>query len=65
MKVVVRRFVNEEGGFTAVCPVLPGCSCRGTTQDEARSKIDEAIRGYMAAVNNFVPEKVTPEYVEA
>ena len=65
MKLAVRIFVNGEGGFTAVCPSLPGCSCRGATQDEARARIDEAIRGYIAAVNNFVPENVTPEYVEA
>lgn len=65
MKLAVRIYMNEQGSFTAICPSLPGCCCRGTTHDEARSKIDEAVRGYIAAVNNFVPEMVVQETVEA
>lgn len=65
MKLAVRIYLNEQGCFTAVCPSLPGCCCRGKTHDEARKRIDEAIRGYIAAVNNFVPETVVQEVVEA
>jgi len=33
--------------------------------EEAQRRLDEAIRGYIAAVSNFVPEKLTHEVVEA
>jgi predicted RNase H-like HicB family nuclease len=65
MKLAVRIFDNEEGGYTAVCPSLPGCCTRGHTREEARDKMDEAIRGYMAAINNFVPENLIQNLVEA
>ena len=65
MRLAVRIFNNEEGGYTAVCPSLPVCCTRGGTREEAREKMDEAIRGYMAAVSNFVPENVIQDPVEA
>ena len=65
MKLAVRIFSNDGGGFTASCPSLPGCCTRGQTRREAQEKLDEAIRGYIAAVNNFVPEQVIQEPVEA
>lgn len=64
MKLSVRVFRNEQGGFTALCPSLPGCMCQGETRDEAYEKLDDAIRGYIAAVNNFVPDNVIREVVE-
>ena len=64
MKLCVRIFQNEQGLFTALCPSLPGCTSRGKTREEACGKLDEAIRGYIAAVSNFVPEHVTHEVVE-
>ena len=65
MKLTVRIFDNEQGGYTATCPSLPGCCCRGTTRDEAKHRLDEAIRGYLAAVGNFVPENLAQDLVEA
>lgn len=65
MKLCIRITPNGRGGYTAVCPTLPGCVSGGSTQEEAREKLDEAIRGYFAAVNNFVPEHLPPEVVEA
>ena len=64
MKLSVRIFDDERGGFVAACPSLPGCSCRGKTREEAKRKLDEAIRGYLAAVGNFVPETVAQDFVE-
>jgi predicted RNase H-like HicB family nuclease len=32
-----------EGGFTAVCPLLPGCISQGDSRDEALTNIREAI----------------------
>lgn len=64
MKLCVRIDENEQGRFTARCPSLPGCVSSGETRQEACEKLDEAIRGYIAAVSNFVPENVTHEVVE-
>lgn len=65
MKLCVRIIQDERGGFTAVCPSLPGCISRGQTREEARERLDEAIRGYIASINNFVPEHLDHEVIEA
>ncbi len=59
MKLSVKVVANENGGFTALCPSLPGCISRGPTQQLAAENIHEAIRGYLAAVSNFVPENLS------
>jgi len=64
MRLSVTIFRNEQGGYIASCPSLPGCRCLGQTRQEAAKKLDDAIRGYIAAINNFVPEHLTPEVVE-
>ena len=64
MKVSIKICRNEQGGFTALCPSLPGCKSCGQTREEAQQKIDEAIRGYLAAMSNFVPDNVQHEVVE-
>lgn len=48
----------------ATCPSLPGCVSRGGTAEEARKSLDDAIRGYIAAVSNFVPENVVEDVIE-
>lgn len=65
MKLTVRIVQNKTGGYTAHCPSLPGCISRGTTREEARQRLDEAICGYIAAVSNFVPEHLDHQVVEA
>jgi len=37
---------------------------RGHTREQARDRLDEAIRGYFAAMNNFIPEQLPPEVIE-
>ncbi len=59
MKLSVKVIPNDEGGYTALCPSLPGCTSRGQTQQLATEKLHEAIRGYLAAVSNFVPENLS------
>jgi len=51
--IKVRR--NDVGGFTATCLSLPGCISVGLTAQQAKESLEEAIRGYLASVNNFVP----------
>ena len=56
---------GDDGDYTAYCPSLPGCQTRGHTRSEAVARIDEAIRGYLAAIGNFVPENLERRLVEA
>jgi len=58
MKLCVRIRRNERGRFVASCPSLPGCVCSGPTEEKARESLQDAIRGYLASVNNFVPEQI-------
>lgn len=64
MKLRIQIIHNESGGFTAMCPSLPGCICRGQSRDEVKQRIDDAIFGYIASLNNFVPENLVHEVVE-
>jgi len=65
LKLTVRIYDNDQGGFTAICPSLPGCRSQGQTRQEAKDRLGEAIQGYIAAVSNFVPENVHRNLVEA
>ena len=47
MKYRVILEPQEEGGYTAYVPTLPGCVSQGETQDEAMSNIREAIEVYL------------------
>jgi predicted RNase H-like HicB family nuclease len=64
MKLCIQILRSEDGGYTATCSSLPGCITRGASKEEARERLDEAIRGYVAAVSNFVPENLLEEVVE-
>ena len=46
-KVVVQQ---SEEGFSVSCPRLPGCWSQGATEQEALESIQDAIREYLAAV---------------
>jgi len=41
---------NEDGGWTATCPVLPGCISEGETKAEALRNIEDAVHLYLRAV---------------
>ena len=43
MRFPVIIYQEETGGFSVVCPSLPGCHSQGGTLDEALSNIREAI----------------------
>jgi predicted RNase H-like HicB family nuclease len=56
----VLLYQDEEGFWTAECPSLPGCATQGRTKVEALQNIREAIKGYIAALeedNLPVPEE--------
>ncbi len=45
LEVVVEP--NDEGGYTARIPSLPGCVSKGATIDEVITNLKEAIRLYV------------------
>ncbi len=63
MKLVIRITRSETGEYIAHCPSLPGCMTRGETTEQARESMDEAIRGYLASLCDFVPERIADEVI--
>lgn len=51
LKVVIAPD-QEDGGYVASCPALPGCHSQGETMAEARRNIREAIRLCLAVLND-------------
>jgi predicted RNase H-like HicB family nuclease len=64
MKMCVHITSDGKGGYTALCPDLPGCATQAQTREQARDQIRKAIVGYLAALGNFVPENLEPELLE-
>ena len=57
-QVIIYR--GEDDYWVAECPSLPGCLSQGKTKAEAVANIREAIRGYIAALEEdklAVPEE--------
>lgn len=53
-------YPGEDGLWVVECPSLPGCISQGKTKEEAIINIKEAIKGYIAALeedNLPVPEE--------
>jgi len=48
-KIVLQK---TDEGYSVSCPGLPGCWSQGVTEDEAIDNIKDAIREYLAAVND-------------
>lgn len=48
-KVVIHR---DEEGISVSVPALPGCWSEGDTEDEALENIQDAIREYLAALED-------------
>lgn len=51
---------EDEGGYSAYVPDLPGCVSQGDTFEEAKSNIKEAIQLYLESEDNELFE-MTPE----
>ena len=45
---------HSEEGVSASVPGLPGCWSQGATEDEALANIEDAIREYLAVVQEQV-----------
>lgn len=53
----VRLIEDEEGGFAAICPELPGCVSQGETEAEAMENVTEAIRLYLAVREELLAQQ--------
>lgn len=51
---------EDEGGFSAYVPDLPGCISQGETFEETQGNIKEAIELYLESTDDGLYE-VTPE----
>jgi predicted RNase H-like HicB family nuclease len=47
---------KSDEGFSVSCPGLPGCWSQGATEQEALENIQDAIREYLAAVEESLKE---------
>jgi predicted RNase H-like HicB family nuclease len=56
MKLTIVLEPQEEGGFTAYVPSLPGCISEGNTKEESIKNIKEAIELYLEADTNELVE---------
>ena len=48
------RLQKSEEGYSVSCPGLPGCWSQGETEKEALENIQDAIREYLAAVDELM-----------
>jgi predicted RNase H-like HicB family nuclease len=48
------RLQKSEEGYSVSCPGLPGCWSQGETEEEALENIQDAIREYLAAVDELL-----------
>ncbi len=55
-KIVLQK---SEEGYSVSCPGLPSCWSQGTTEAEAMENIQDAIREYLAAVEELLED--TPD----
>jgi predicted RNase H-like HicB family nuclease len=58
---------EEDGGFVAEVPSLPGCISQGKTRAEALENVKEAIAGYVESLEVHgepIPPPISEEIVE-
>lgn len=67
MRYTVILQKEEDGGYVATVPVLPGCVSQGDTRGEALKNIEEAIEAYLddvRAAGESVPVEDERAFVE-
>jgi len=52
---------ESEEGFSVSVPGLPGCWSQGKTEDEALRNIQDAIKEYLAAVDELLQDATVRE----
>ena len=59
MKMTVEITARPCGDYQAICLGLPGCVVCGTTEQEAKTKIQEFACGYLASLDLAVSATFT------
>jgi predicted RNase H-like HicB family nuclease len=65
MKFTVILEPELDGGFSVICPAIPGCASQGESLDEALANVREAILGCLEILSEdgrTVPAE-TPEMI--
>ena len=65
MKIAVQITQESDGTFRASVPALPGCCVRARSYEDARNKIDEAVRGYLGSLNVALPKESNRQFLIA
>ena len=67
MKYTVILEPDPEGGYTVICPALPGCVSEGETVGEALEMIRDAILAWLAVAKekHMSPQRETADLVAA
>lgn len=60
-KIVLQK---SEEGYSVSCPGLPGCWSQGASEAEALENIQDAIREYLAAVDELLQDTPNAEIRE-
>ena len=63
MKVPVVIYHEPSGGYSVLCPTLPGCHSQGETVEEALANVREAAALYLEVLEEDglpIPEAVDP-----
>jgi len=65
MKFIITFKPDEDGGFVAECPALPGCVSHGYTMQEAKANIVEAIELWIETAKDLgIARSTSVEEVE-
>jgi predicted RNase H-like HicB family nuclease len=64
MKLKIVLEPNDEGGFTAFVPTLPGCISEGENKEDAVKNIREAIDLYLEPVEDDLALSADAEQIE-
>ena len=58
MNLAIRIARQVDHTYRAWCPSLPGCTVYGESVDEVRGKIQDAVRGYVARLEEALPREL-------
>jgi predicted RNase H-like HicB family nuclease len=58
MNLAIHIAKKAESAYRAWCPSLPGCMVYGQSREEARGKIRDAVRGYLASLEVSLPREL-------
>ena len=58
MKLTIRIARCGGGFYRAWCPALPGCEVYGQSRKEIKSRIDAAVKGYLARMDVAIPREL-------